>query len=227
MAADRTLVVATGNPGKVRELERIIGDAVTLCLRHLGHYPEVGPIEETGSTFEENAAIKAVEVTRITGHMACADDSGLTVEALHGAPGVHSARYSGEDATDERNNALLLERMQDVPEGERTGHFVCGCVLSVPAAWLGEVPVREGWERSPLNAEVFTWTGVERVPGCLLREPRGDEGFGYDPLFWYAPLKKTFAEMTVEEKNVISHRGLAFRRMVEELHWVLEEISEA
>ncbi len=185
------VVLASRNRGKLKELERLLadelGDVITLkSLDDIGFTEE---IEESGTTFAENALIKANAVAAL-GHIALADDSGLCVEALDGAPGVYSARYAGGHGDDSANNALLLKNLSG--KKERSAAFVSVFACAFPD---GSAPiVAEG-----------------RVAGELLEAPQGEGGFGYDPLFYYAPLGKTFAELSREEKNGISHRGKAVR----------------
>ena len=152
-----------------------------------------GEIDENGETFEENAVIKAQAVARATGLCALADDSGLAVDALGGAPGVHSARYAGQHGDDAANNALLIENMKDVAAEDRTAQFVCAMALALP------------------NGETHTVQGA--CPGVITYAPRGEGGFGYDPYFEYVS-GETFSEMPEEEKNRVSHRALAMRAML-------------
>jgi XTP/dITP diphosphohydrolase len=163
-------------------------------VRGLDAYPEIGDIPETGETFEDNALIKARAVSEATGLIAVADDSGVVVDALGGAPGVYSARYSGQGATDERNNAKLLGELDGVDEPARTARFV-----SVVAAWAPDgrsLTARGEWE------------------GRVLAAPRGAGGFGYDPLFFDPEVGLTAAEMTRQAKNGRSHRGKALRKLL-------------
>ena len=146
-------------------------------------------VEETGTTFEENSLIKAEAIMKATGMPAIADDSGLEADALNGAPGVYSARFSGEGATDESNNAKLLKLMENIPDDERSARFVSVVTLCFPD---GTVVAARG-----------------ECPGTLRRSPRGDGGFGYDPLFVPVGYDKTYAEISAEEKNIISHRAKA------------------
>ncbi len=187
------LVAATGNSNKLRELQEIFAGYYTIVPMTAAGF--AGPINETATTFEGNAIIKAEAVCQATGLPAIADDSGLTVDALDGEPGVYSARYAGGHGDDEANNDLLLRRMDR--KDERTAAYVCALALKVP----GKEPiVTEG-----------------RCEGILLRERRGTGGFGYDPLFLYEPLGKTFAEVTDEEKNAVSHRAEACRKMLDRI----------
>lgn len=191
------IVLASRNRKKIRELEtflsEISSDINVLSLDDIGFHDE---IVEDGSTFAENSRIKALVPAKL-GYIGVADDSGLEVDALGGEPGVYSARYSGEGATDEKNNRKLLAALENIPDEKRTARFrtVVTCVF-------------------PDGREIQV-DGV--CEGRILREPRGNDGFGYDPLFYYEPLKKTFAELTSDEKNSVSHRGRAMRRFAAEL----------
>lgn len=181
-----TVYCATGNPGKLREFQLAAPD---FDVRKL---PVAVPApEETGDTFEANAAEKALAYGRHAAGYLFADDSGLEVDALRGAPGVRSARFAGEHATDEANNALLLERLRGVED--RTARFVCVIAL-----------VKDG-------ALVRTFRGA--VEGRILDAPRGSGGFGYDPLFFYPPFGRTFGEAAIERKMTVSHRAQALAAM--------------
>jgi XTP/dITP diphosphohydrolase len=186
------LLLATRNRGKVRELHALLAD-LPLELVGLDDVEGVGEIEETGTTFADNALLKARAAAGITGLATAADDSGLCVDALDGAPGVYSARFAGPGADDRRNNRLLLERLADVPEERRGARFVCAAALVVPDAWETVV---EG-----------------EVRGRILTAPRGVSGFGYDPLFFYEPFGSTFAEAEPAAKNGVSHRARAFGKL--------------
>ena len=189
------LLLATRNAGKLAELQRLLATAVpgveVLGLRDVEEYPEA---PETGATFEENALLKAREAVRYTGLPAVADDSGITVDALNGMPGVLSARWSGRHGDDPANTALLLGQLADVPEERRGAAFVCAAALVTP----------EGVEHV-LRAE---WRG--RVIGA----GRGTNGFGYDPVFVPEGLELTSAELSPAEKDERSHRGQAFRALL-------------
>ena len=196
------LLLATRNAGKLAELQRLLATAVpgveVVGLRDVPDYPEA---PETGATFEENALLKAREAVRYTGLPAVADDSGLTVDALNGMPGVLSARWSGRHGDDAANTALLLGQLADVPDGRRGGAFVCAAALVTP-------------------------DGVEHVlerqwRGRVVREPRGSNGFGYDPVFVPDGLTVTSAELAPAEKDALSHRGQAFAALVPVLARVL------
>jgi XTP/dITP diphosphohydrolase len=185
------LLCATGNPGKLREFRLAAGHA-PVEIHLLPHYREIPPCVEDGATFEENAILKARHYGRHTPGLLFADDSGLEVDALGGAPGIYSARFSGPQATDERNNRLVLEKLRGVEN--RTARFVCAIAL----VEAGEI------------------RGVFRgaVEGAILHEPRGSAGFGYDPLFYYAPFGCTFGEAADERKFSVSHRGQALLAML-------------
>ena len=189
LCAKPALLAATGNVHKLRELREIFRDYYTVLPMSAAGFTE--DIEENGSTFAENAVIKAEAVCAATGLPAIADDSGLSVEALNGEPGVYSARYAGTHGDDEANNDLLLRKMEN--EENRRAYFVSALALKIPG-------------REPITAE-------GKCPGTILRERRGTGGFGYDPLFLYEPLGKTFAELNAEEKNSVSHRARACAAM--------------
>jgi len=196
------LLLATRNAGKLAELRRLLESAVpgveVVGLRDVDDYPEA---PETGATFAENALMKAREAVRYTGLPAVADDSGLTVDALNGMPGVLSARWSGRHGNDDANTALLLGQVADVPDERRGAAFVCAAALVLP----------DGTERV-----------LERQwRGSLAREKRGTNGFGYDPVFVPEGLEVTSAELTPEEKDARSHRGQAFAALVPVLAEVL------
>jgi XTP/dITP diphosphohydrolase len=188
------LVVATGNPGKLTEIRRLLADA-GVAVRGLGDIAGVPEIVEDGETFEENALKKARTVARFTGCLTLADDSGLVVDGLDGAPGVRSARYAGEGASDADNNRKLLAELQGVPPDRRQAAFCCAVALCRP----------DGWSR------VFHG----RLAGLISEQPRGEGGFGYDPLFLIPEFGKTLAEIPLEEKNRISHRGQALRQAID------------
>mgnify|MGYP000339066037 CR=1 FL=1 len=193
------LVLATRNSGKSREIRSFLeGFPVEILdLNDFGPIPEV---VEDGATFEENAYKKAQFTARVLGFPALADDSGLEVEALNGAPGVHSARYAGPHATDDENNAKLLENLRG--QGNRKARFCCILSLAVPSG-------------PALTYEAY-------CEGTILDHPRGTSGFGYDPLFYHEPSGKTFGEMTLEEKSRVSHRGKALSELKREFDKVLK-----
>jgi XTP/dITP diphosphohydrolase len=187
------VVLATRNQGKVRELQAML-EGQDIEVLGLDRFPQIGEIEETGETFEDNARLKAKAVSEATGLLALADDSGLAVDALNGEPGVRSARYSGENATDASNNEKILEAMKDVEGDKRACKFISCIVAHAP----------DGHE--------LVFHGVWF--GRLGREPKGENGFGYDPLFFDPELKLTAAEMSPEQKNARSHRGRAMSELI-------------
>ncbi len=202
------IVLASRNPKKIAELKTLLSvsfeNLEILSLDDVGIFDE---IEENGTTFEENALIKA-RTAASTGYIGVGDDSGLTVDALGGEPGIYSARYAlrchyAGDHDDEGNNQALLKNLESVPDSQRGGAFVCaiGCVFP--------------------DGREFTVRGEAR--GRILRAYHGAGGFGYDPLFFYEPLKKTFAELSPQEKNLVSHRGLAMAEFSKKLKDIMEE----
>lgn len=193
------IVLATRNKKKFKELQEILGEEFKILT--LDSFPNSPQVVEDGKTFVENAIKKAEEIFYYTKITTIADDSGLEVDALNGEPGVHSARFSGENATDEENNALLLKKLEGVPETERTARFRC-CI-----AIVGE-NVKKSFEGS--------------VEGTILLAPFGENGFGYDPLFFVKTHTSTFAQLPPKLKNQISHRGKALR----ELFLNLDKIKE-
>ncbi|MBE0506149.1 MAG: RdgB/HAM1 family non-canonical purine NTP pyrophosphatase [Marinospirillum sp.] len=191
------LILASGNAGKLKEFSSLLAPlGWQVEAQNLHQVPEA---EETGLTFVENALIKARNAALHTGCAALADDSGVEVDALQGAPGIYSARFAGVGSKDADNNAYLLERLKDVPEAERTARYWCVLVFLRFAEDPTPVIVQASWE------------------GRILAAPRGEGGFGYDPLFWLPELGKTAAEMDKEEKNRISHRGCASQLLIQVL----------
>jgi XTP/dITP diphosphohydrolase len=188
-----TLVLATRNQGKIREFRRIL-DAISqgaINLVGLEEFPHTTDVEETGSTFKENALLKARSVCKETGLPAIADDSGLSVDVLNGAPGVYSARYAGVHGDDQANNAKLMRELENIPEEKRGAHFTCAAALVLPDG------------REHVAEEIFE--------GSILSAPIGEHGFGYDPLFRPQGLAISSAQMSAEEKDSISHRGKSLR----------------
>ncbi|HTQ54592.1 MAG TPA: RdgB/HAM1 family non-canonical purine NTP pyrophosphatase [Bryobacteraceae bacterium] len=185
---------ATGNPGKLREF-RLAGEAAGIRVETLPGLAEIPPCAETGDTFEANAALKAAYYGAHTAGLLFADDSGLEVDALGGAPGVYSARFAGPHATDEDNNRLLLERMRGVRD--RTARFVC--VIALAEGGIVRARFRHA------------------VEGRILEEARGPNGFGYDPLFYYEPFGCSFGEVAPARKLTVSHRGGALRHLFHNL----------
>ena len=196
----RTIVIGSHNEGKVREVRSALA-GLPLELPSLADFPQATPPEETGSTFAENARLKALELARQLGLWVLADDSGLCVDALGGRPGVESARYAGPDATDAERVAKLLEELREVEPRRRGARFVCVLVLASP-------------ERVVLEVE-------GECRGRITRCPRGSNGFGYDPVFFYPDFGATFAEVSTEAKNQVSHRGRALRELARRLPAIL------
>jgi len=190
------IVLATRNQGKVRELRGLLQGTGVEVLS-LDTFPDAPEVEETGGTFAENALLKALSAARHTGLVSLADDSGLVVDALEGRPGVYSARFAGPDATDEANNQKLMAELQAVPPERRTGRFRSAVAIAAPD---GRTRVVHG-----------------ACEGVILDTPRGSNGFGYDPLFLVPAYGQTLAELPLEEKNRISHRGQALRLALQEL----------
>ena len=188
------LVLATHNPHKVEELRAILAETpLTLDLTGADSYPHIPDVKETGVTFAENALLKARALAEATGLPAVADDSGLCVDVLGGAPGIFSARWSGTHGDDKANLDLLLAQLADIADPHRGAHFACAAALALPD---GTTHVTEG-----------------RLTGTLRHAPEGGGGFGYDPILQPEGETRTLAEMTAEEKNAISHRGRAFRAL--------------
>ncbi|MFE5625587.1 RdgB/HAM1 family non-canonical purine NTP pyrophosphatase [Streptomyces virginiae] len=189
------LILATRNAGKVSELRAILSDAgLPHGLVGADAYPEIPDVKETGVTFAENALLKAHALARATGLPAVADDSGLCVDVLHGAPGIFSARWAGRHGDDQANLDLLLAQLGDIADENRGAHFACAAALALPD---GTERVVEG-----------------RLLGTLRHTPAGTGGFGYDPILQPLGESRTCAELTPAEKNAISHRGQAFRALV-------------
>lgn len=195
-----TIVLATRNQGKIAELSQPFGE-LGYEVRGLGDFPSIGEVEETGNTFAENALLKARAVAAATGLIAIADDSGIVVDALGGAPGIYSARYGDDweaiegESRDARNIRKLLHAMRKVPDGQRQACFKTVIAASSPE---GEYLLAEG-----------EW------PGIVIASPLGTDGFGYDPVFWDPRLGKTAAQLKKEEKNAVSHRGQAVNALIQ------------
>jgi len=192
------LVIATRNPGKIVEIKELL-TGFPVKIKSLDDFGPIPDVEEDGETFDENAYKKASLTARILGIPALADDSGLMVEALDGAPGVLSARYAGADATDEQRVAKLLKEMQG--QTHRNATFECVISIAVP------------------SGPALTYEA--HCEGLIAEQPAGQKGFGYDPIFFYPPLNKTFGQMTIAEKSEVSHRGKALRELRQEFDRVL------
>jgi XTP/dITP diphosphohydrolase len=192
----KDVLLATRNPGKLREYESLL-QGLPVRWRLLSDLGIDTEVEETGETFEENARLKALAYTRESGLPTLADDSGLVVDALGGAPGVRSARYAGPSASDEDRYRMLLRNLEDVPDEERDARFVCVVAVALPDGMLKTAP--------------------GTVEGRITREPRGTGGFGYDPVFWVTEMGCTMAQLDTGDKNRVSHRGRALAALRPEL----------
>jgi XTP/dITP diphosphohydrolase len=204
---EKPIVLATTNEGKIAEFNGLLAD-FDIPIKSLKDFGPLPPVEEDEATFEDNAYKKAAFTAKALGLPALADDSGLMVKALGGLPGVNSARYAGETSTDEENNLKLLNAMKDL--AEREASFMCIIAIAVPR---GPALIYEG-----------------RCDGSITQKLIGNRGFGYDPLFYFPPLKKTFAQMTPEEKNLVSHRGKAMAELRSEFDkvmiWLAQRMAE-
>jgi XTP/dITP diphosphohydrolase len=205
--AKRELIVATGNPSKLKEIQAVLG-TLPITIRSLAEFPPMDEPIEDGATFAANAQLKARYYASQTGQWCLADDSGLVVDALGGEPGVHSARYASEDypdgadrpVRDELNNVKLLRELAEVPDDDRAARFVCALALA--------------------DGDNVLLETAGAIGGCITREPAGENGFGYDPLFFVPAFGKTTAQIPPEQKNSVSHRGQAveqFKRLLAEL----------
>ncbi len=193
------LLVATTNPGKFAEVKDFLRQLPleVLSLSDLATWPR---IIEDGATFEENALKKARSLAEYSGYLTLADDSGLEVDALNGAPGIYSARYCGEEGNDKKNNEKLMHELREISEEKRTGRFVCALALCAPKS--------HGMKE---------WTVRDSCEGRISFELKGENGFGYDPLFFYPSLGKTFGEIDRAIKATVSHRGKALKKLAEML----------
>ena len=202
------LVIATRNKNKLKEFQEILKD-LQIDVRSLDDFGPIPEALEDGLTFDENAYKKALHTAKILGLPAIADDSGLVVDSLNGAPGVHSARYASENSSDEENLQKLLKELDGVTN--RKAHFECVLSIAVP------------------HGPALTYEG--RCDGIILHSKRGENGFGYDPVFFYEPFGKTFAELSMQEKNSVSHRGKALsevKREVQQIRrWLEQRLLEA
>lgn len=196
------IVLATTNQGKAAEFAVLL-QGLSVEIQTLKDHPEIGDIVEDGLSFQENALIKARTVAKATGKLAVADDSGLMVDTLDGAPGIYSARFAGEDKNDAQNTAKLLTLLKDTPQEARGAQFCCAIAIVLP------------------DGREYATEGICR--GEIALAPAGDGGFGYDPVFLVPELGKTFAELTMGEKNAISHRGKANQQALIILRELLKE----
>lgn|SRR5699024_300335 len=193
---NKTIIIATHNKGKAKEFKSLF-DEYGYNIKTLHDFPEIGEVPETGHSFSENALQKAAAISEKLNTIVLADDSGLEVDALNGQPGIYSARYAGEHGNDQKNNEKLLEELKNVSEAERKANFHCTLALVGP-------------EREPLFVE-------GNIEGYILFKPQGENGFGYDPLFYIPTLNKSMGELTNEEKNKISHRAIAIENLKDHL----------
>lgn len=200
---DAALVLATRNHGKISEFETLL-TGFDVEIKNLVDFPSIPAVEEDGTTFKDNSLKKARFTAKVLGLPALADDSGLMVKAMGGLPGVCSARYAGEHATDEENNLKLLMAMEGVEN--RGATFKCTIAIALP------------------DGTALTYEGT--CDGLITHEPAGNGGFGYDPLFYYPPLEKTFAQLTTEEKNRVSHRGRAMAELKKNFGKVLQLLRQ-
>jgi XTP/dITP diphosphohydrolase len=203
MTERQLLVLASRNAGKTGELRELLKD-FPIEIKNLHDFGPIPPVEEDGTTFDENAYKKAAFTAKVLGLPTLADDSGLEVDALGGLPGVHSARYAGPNASDTDNSAKLSREMKG--KTNRAANFVCVISIAVP------------------SGAALTYEG--RCEGLIAEAPAGENGFGYDPLFYYPSLNRTFAQLSVEEKNQVSHRGKAMAQLKEEFDQVLTWIRQ-
>ncbi|MEH6954031.1 XTP/dITP diphosphatase [Neobacillus drentensis] len=201
----KEVIIATKNPGKAKEFEHIFS-ARCIVVRTLLDYPEIPEVEETGVTFEENAILKAEAVSQALGKMVIGDDSGLMVDALEGRPGIYSARYAGEPKNDQNNTDKVLSELKGLPEEKRSARFYCALAVAVP------------------GQEPMTVSGT--CEGRILEERRGTNGFGYDPVFYVPEKGVAMAELSSDEKNKISHRANALKKLDVVLDSILEKAGQ-
>jgi len=202
----KEVIIATKNPGKAREFEEIFSSR-GIAVRTLLDFPELPEVEETGTTFEENAILKAEAVSQALNKMVIGDDSGLIVDALEGRPGIFSARYAGEPKNDQNNTDKVLLELQGVPEEKRTARFYCALAIALP------------------GQETNTVSGT--CEGRILAERRGTNGFGYDPVFYVPEKGLSMAELSSEEKNQLSHRANALKKLDVLLDTILERAERS
>jgi XTP/dITP diphosphohydrolase len=203
MNKNRILVIATRNKGKTAEIRDLL-NAFPITIKNLDDFGPIPEVVEDGDTFDENAYKKASFTARVLGFPALSDDSGLSVAALNGAPGVQSARYAGPDATDGQRCNKLLAALEN--QSNRSAAFECVISIAVP------------------TGQALTYEG--RCEGTILQTPSGANGFGYDPVFFYPPLNKTFAQLTMAEKSRVSHRGRALQEFLDEFDKVMKWIDQ-
>lgn len=201
----KEVIIATKNPGKAMEFEHIFSSR-GITVRTLLDYPEIPEVEETGTTFEENAILKAEAVSKALGKMVIGDDSGLIVDALEGRPGIYSARYAGEAKNDQNNTDKVLSELEDIPEEKRMARFYCALAVAIP------------------GQETKTVSGT--CEGRILKERRGSNGFGYDPVFYVPEKGLAMAELSSDEKNKISHRANALKKLDVVLDAILESAEQ-
>lgn len=194
------VIIATKNRGKANEFVELF-KKYGFQVKTLLDFPDIEEAEETGSTFEENAILKAESLSKALNRIVLADDSGLVVDALNGRPGIYSARYAGEEKNDEANLLKVLDELQDVPDNERQARFYCAIAVAAP------------------NQKTFTVSGT--CEGIILQDKKGFFGFGYDPIFFVLEKNKAMAELLPEEKSLISHRGHALRKLANQLPAIL------
>ncbi|NMD70680.1 XTP/dITP diphosphatase [Bacillus sp. DNRA2] len=197
----KEIIIATKNKGKTKEFQQMFAKR-GYQVRTLLDFPELADVEETGTTFEENAILKAETISKQLDKIVIADDSGLVIDALDGRPGVYSARYAGEAKSDEANNDKVLAELADVPDENRTARFYCALAIAVPGK--------------------LTKTVSGTVEGRILHERIGTNGFGYDPIFFSLEANRGMAELSSEEKNQISHRGKALKKLDEQFESLFE-----
>ena len=204
----KNIIIASNNQGKITEFEHQFSGHEGISI--IGQQQlSVQEVPETGHTFVENALIKARNAARCSGMPAIADDSGIMVDALNGAPGIYSARFGGANTTDQNNNEKLLLAMEDIPSGQRSAYYTCVLVFL----------------RNPMDPSPIICQGVWH--GEILQTPRGDSGFGYDPLFYIPELDCSAAELSKEQKNQLSHRGRAMRELIPQIEQALAHIPAA
>ena len=202
----KEVIIATKNAGKAREFEHIFASR-GIVVRTLLDFPEIPEVEETGTTFEENAILKAEAVSQALNKMVIGDDSGLMVDALEGRPGIYSARYAGEPKNDQNNTDKVLSELQGVPEEKRSARFYCALAVAIP------------------GQETRTVSGS--CEGRILEERRGTNGFGYDPVFYVPEKGVTMAELSADEKNSISHRANALKKLDVILDSILKSAGQS